>query len=143
MRLTENSSLQPPIENCPEDGPTICLDDENAKLSSMVDQARTAFRNGKPSRGRAFLDQAEGIYDFRRLYNQLVVLKKSHPTEREVKITAASETPVQFVIRVILEAKSRLPKDRYETDGAHRKARKGALDDAPPLFDMPILSIAI
>lgn len=115
-RVTVGKQLLAPIEGCPSDGPTVCMDDGREDVSELFGQIRQAAHDGDDERVQTLVDQAIQSYDFRSVYNVLSEVKDEHPDEERLVITAGPDVPYAVLVRAMDIARYRLEKERYADD---------------------------
>ena len=130
----EGSKL-PPLQGCPETGPsTICpaAGKDIAALLSEVGALRQRYDSNPPADPeRNFIKQSdeklqealEG-YDWRRLYNTLILIKQKFPDETVVNVGADSNVPFEVLVKVMDTVRYKLetPKEDGTFDNAESYA---------------------
>ncbi|MFB6351013.1 MAG: ExbD/TolR family protein [Bradymonadaceae bacterium] len=133
----------PAIEDCPDDGPTVCLARSEIAVDAKIDRARQALENGRKKEGEALLDEVVAAYDFAGLYSELRTIKDNHPGESTVRLTASPDIPYQLLVRVMDAVRFKLDQKRYASNEAFWQAstetRDGSKDGK--LFSEPVLAV--
>ena len=107
---------------CAKDGPTVCTSVSADKLDAMLEEARAFFLQGQNESAQKLADEYVNSFDFRGLYNEMVVIKKDLPDDTDVLVNAAADVPYHVVVKVLDTVRYRLEHDHYETDEAFEKA---------------------
>jgi biopolymer transport protein ExbD len=96
-----------PIEGCPDVGATICVD-KSADVTTFMGEVRSLRQQFDATRNKAFLEQSnqklqavEEAFDYRRLYNTLVDIKKKYPDETVVNLGADPDIPFEILVRTM------------------------------------------
>lgn len=116
--VTAAGTIQPPIEGCPVEGPTICVKDQSLDMEGLIDEARQRIMAGNMESGEAQLEQALRNYNFRELYNMLTGFKADYPEEETVRLTADSDIPFALTVRVMDVSRFMLDDEEYDDDEA-------------------------
>ncbi len=94
-----------PIEGCPEAGATICVTN-GTDVATYMGEVKTLREQYDATGNKAFMAQSdeklkavEEAYDYRRLYNQLVDIKKKYPDETVVNLGADPDIPFEILVR--------------------------------------------
>lgn len=142
FRIAATGATLEPQDGCPVPGPTICLEDKDADVSSKFEQARKAFSAGNASKGENLIQEALSAYDFRALYNKLAEIKKKYPDETIINLSADADLPYAVVVRTMDVARYKLKKEKYsktsEFWGA-KYAKSGKKYEE--LFSDPVLAV--
>lgn len=138
-RVTVGKQVLEPIEGCPSDGPTVCMDDGGQDVREIFAQIREAAHEGDGERVQTLVDQAIQSYDFRSVYNVLSEVKDEHPNEERLVITADPDVPYAVLVRAMDIARYRLEKQRYTDDSQFWAA---AEQRKKPMFMDAVFAIA-
>ncbi|MFW5968987.1 MAG: biopolymer transporter ExbD [Persicimonas sp.] len=142
--IRANQERMDALEGCPEDGPTVCRIDEGEDLEKIFERVRRSPPGDVANESQAVLDEAMEAYDFRRLYNTLVELKRDHPDETRVKLTGEADVPYALLVHVMDVARDRLEEDHYDDADAFRSAERRAAEggESARLFSDPVVAVA-
>jgi len=93
--------------DCPENGPAVCLEDRDADVEESIEEARAAVRSGDAERGRELLSDAFEAYDFEELQAVLVEFDEHRPeNQTRYRLDAEPDLPAALVIATILRIKA-------------------------------------
>ncbi|MFW5966374.1 MAG: ExbD/TolR family protein [Persicimonas sp.] len=142
FEIAAKSATMSPLDGCPEQGPTICLEDENVDIGAKFEESREAYDQGNPEAGQKALSEAIEAYDYRRLYNELVEIKEEYPDETVVNLSANSDDPYAVLVKVMDTARYRLDEDSYDDPEEFAAAEPPSGDEEDDqLFSDPVLSV--
>lgn len=115
----------PPIAGCPEAGPATVCTKTGKDVAAMLGEVKALREKFDKTGNRDFVEQSDvklnealEAFDFRKLYNLLVTIKKKFPDETVVNLGADPTIPFEVIIKTMdtvrfkLEAK----KDSGEFD---------------------------
>ena len=120
--VTAVGEQQEPIEGCPTQGPTICLEDPDVDVEAAFEDARTELRTGSTTRGEELMEDGLRAYNYRELYNMLVQFKDDFPDETTFRLSADSDIPFALSVRTMDVARHRLEEDSYDDTEAFWRA---------------------
>ncbi len=96
-----------PMEGCPDVGATICVD-KSADVTTFMGEVKSLRQQFDATRNNAFMEQSneklnavEEAFDYRRLYNKLVDIKKKYPDETVVNLGADPDIPFEILVRTM------------------------------------------
>ena len=104
--IAATGSKLPPMEGCPEVGATICVDKSTDVVTTLgeVKNLRQQF-DATGQQNKALMEQSNDkltsvteAYDYRRLYNKLVEIKKKYPEETVVNLGADPDIPFEIIV---------------------------------------------
>lgn len=156
--FTLNTHLQgrlAPVGACPSDSPaTICARGGGAEVGGLLTEMRR-LRERYDATGddtlRAASDEHLNAlrerYNFRGLYNALVQLKRQHPDETRVSVSASPDIPFELLIATMDTARHRLEsaRDDEQQPDDEAFARAPYVKDGgghAPLFSNVSLTVA-
>jgi biopolymer transport protein ExbD len=116
--VSAGGSILPPIEGCPTEGPTICVQDQSLDMETLLDEARQRMMAGNVEAGEDRMEQALRNYNFRELYNMLTGFKADFPDEEAVRLSADSDIPFALTVRVMDVSRFVLEEEEYDDDEA-------------------------
>jgi hypothetical protein len=90
----------PPIEGCPDDGPTICLADPDVSPNELFVKARDEARRRNYDKSARLLEEGVSAYDFAALYRKVAAIKKQYPEASTVRLADPSGFLFALAIRV-------------------------------------------
>jgi biopolymer transport protein ExbD len=150
--VAARDAREPPVEGCPDSGPTVCLNDDTVNIGDLTKQARSDFASGNSDAGQKKLRQIEDAYNWMALYNKLMEIKKMIEQNQDIKdtnvinITADPGIPYDLLIRTMDIARYKLAEDSYSNRDTFWKASlrdaKSEESDYALLFSQPVLSVA-
>lgn len=142
FRIAATGAVLQPRGACPPQGPTLCLEESSVDVTAKVEEARRLMAQGAAGPGEGALEQAVSAYDYRSLYNELSRIKKEHPDETIVTLSADADIPFAVLVRVMDVARFQLEKESYDTNSEFWQAQY-ATDGTQysVLFGDPVLSI--
>jgi len=152
--LGAKGSGLPPREGCQESGPTLCLRDDEIDVEKKLERAYQLRRESGAEARRRLIElrrQLLRAYDWGRLYEELVELKRDDPSAVIVQVTADPAIPFLLLARAIDVARFRLERDTFAGAEAFRDAfwsgrrryRSAGNTTYPEiLFSQPIFVIA-
>lgn len=135
--LSARSKIMAPVEGCPPEGPTICLDADRHKPDWR--RVRQLAQDGDVPAAEDALHEALEAYPMHELYNTLARLKAEHPYETKITIGADPNVPYAAVVRVVDIARYKLAKPRYDNASAFVAANYGPTRKA--LFPDPSFAV--
>ncbi|MGM0559399.1 MAG: hypothetical protein ACQEVA_23650 [Myxococcota bacterium] len=107
----------PPLDGCPDDGPTICRRDTTLDADELVAEARRLQKAGELGASQQRVETILATYDWPRLYDTLTTLKEQYPDETVIAIeVAAPETIVAVVAQVMRTSRYKLRAPNAEPD---------------------------
>lgn len=139
IRVGTTEGLVSPVEDCPENGPTICPTISASDLRELVGEARSAVSEGDHETARKRATDVRNAFDFRRLYEIVTRLDEEHPRLNRLRITAEPETPVFLVTEIADHLKVLLPERSYGERSVYQVARAQAEDRYEALFPTVVL----
>ena len=149
--IAARNAKEPPIQGCPDNGPTICLQNDK-NVGDLADQARRQFGNGNEDAGQKTLRELEDAYNWMGLYNKLMEIKQMIEKSQDIKdtnvinITADPGIPYDLLIRTMDIARYKLAEDTYNSRDSFWQAslREAETDKSEYalLFSQPVLSVA-
>ncbi len=149
--VAARDAREPPIDGCPDGGPTICLQ-EDKNVGDLIDGARSDFQNGNEDAGQQKIRDVENAYNWRGLYNKLMEIKGMIEQNQDIKntnvinITADPGIPYDLLIRTMDVARFKLEDDSYDSDDEFWSAslRDSESEESKHalLFSQPVLSVA-
>lgn len=139
IRVGTTEGRVSPVEDCPENGPTICPTIPASELRELVGEARSAVSQGDHEAARDRATDVRNAYDFRRLYEIVARLDEEHPRLNRLRITAEPETPVFLVTEIADHLKVLLPERSYGERSVYQVARAQAEDRYEALFPTVVL----
>lgn len=114
--VTALGAVVPPIDGCPTQGPTICLEDDSVDVQAQFESAREQMMGGNPKGGEETLEVALQAYNYRELYNLLARFKEQYPDETTVRLTADADIPFALTVRVMDVSRYQLEDASYDTN---------------------------
>ena len=98
----------PPVDDCPDPGPTLCLPDPNAEPTKAFAKAEQHHRDGDLPGADAAHQTAMALYDWPALYDLLTRLADRYPNARSIYVDSDPALPVALPMRVITLAADKL-----------------------------------
>lgn len=146
FELATDHRALPPADGCPDDGPTICLLDTGFDVATRTKQAASLARKGEDARAEVAVDLIVDQYDWRRLYNELMTIKREYPNTSFFRLEMTPDLPYALVIRAMDVARVQLERARYgelaEFEAAPSKTLSSDGDTKRyALFPRPIISL--
>lgn len=147
LDVWSEGKLLEPIQGCPDSGPTLCLVEEIDPLEAFK-EARQLHDNGKLADSERRLREGLDAYDWSRLYEFALALKREHPGARRVYVRSESELPLALAFRAIETVRGELAFEE-PSDCIDEVSEEQTIADAIPcvseagepveLFDDPTL----
>lgn len=114
--VTALGAVVPPVEGCPTQGPTICLEDDSVDVPASFEEARRMMAAGDGASGEVELEKGLQAYNYRELYNLLSRFKEQYPEETTVRLTADADIPFALTVRVMDVSRYRLDDSSYDSN---------------------------
>lgn len=92
--------LMPPVEGCPDEGPTICLRDGDRETTELFEAALEAASDGPGAPSNRALDDALKRYDFERLSELLADWQRENEGTH-ASVTSNRDVPIAVTQRTI------------------------------------------
>ncbi len=146
----------PPMTGCPEAGPTTVCAKKGSDVTALLGEMKSLRERADATGNRDFIKQSDAkmtaameSYDFRRLYNLLVGIKKEFPEETVVNVGADPDIPFEILIKTMdtvrfkLESKSDKGDFSSDEDFSKSQYQESATGDSPyaPLFSDVVLAV--
>lgn len=108
----------PPLSGCPEASPmTVCVK-QGKDVAAMLGEVKALRDKFDATGNRDLLNQSDEklnevleVYDFRRLYNELIKIKSKFPDETIVNVGADPDIPFEVVVAVMDTVRFKLKAD--------------------------------
>ena len=114
--VTALGAVVQPVEGCPTQGPTICLEDDSVDVSASFEEARRMMAAGDAVGGEVEMERGLQAYNYRELYNLLSRFKEQYPDETTVRLTADADMPFALTVRVMDVSRYRLTDSSYDSN---------------------------
>ncbi len=134
--LNAEGNRLPPVEGCPTDsntGATVCPQQSSDQIKRALQESLALRERYEATGDQALLEASyqklasarEGL-GYRKLYNLLVDLKRKHPEETKVIVSAEPNVPFELLIATMDTARFRLESPRDDGHFADERAFKSA-----------------
>jgi hypothetical protein len=96
----DKREAEPPLDGCPEGGPTVCLRDDNVEVGEAFLEARRLREEARLEEADQKMREGLGAYDWGRLAGKLAEEQVRREREDVLLIHTAPKLPVALPVRV-------------------------------------------
>ena len=101
LNLTAAGEKIPPVERCPDSGPTLCRTTKDTDVMAQVEKARKMQRREDFEASEEHIEAALAAYDWEALYELAVSFRQKHPEARRIEIKANPGVPFAMIARAL------------------------------------------
>jgi biopolymer transport protein ExbD len=155
FNIAATNKVKEPVSGCPEKGATVCIR-KGKDVAALLGEVKSRRDRFDQTGNRDFITQSDEkvveateAYDYRKLYNLLVEIKKAYPEETVVNLGADPDIPFEIIVKTMDTVRFKLESSSdggtFESEEAFSKApyKEATTGDSPfaPLFSDVVLAV--